>query len=263
MFLKRLFLKKNVEIDDNNILSIFYKGYSVFYSKGTSLVERIKKYGDYEPEVTASILNELKLVNNPQIIDVGANIGLISLAILSNKSNARIYAFEPGPHQNALLQKTVKENGLVEKINVFNLALSDKKGEAKFKIHNTNDASGDGFVDTKRAGPTQSIIVKTDTLDNWWVDNNKPHIDFIKMDTERSEYLILKGASDLNKSLRPKILIEINLMNLKNYPFSLKDLLSIIVSYNYQIFSLGREPINITDIDKYLMLTDTFLLIPN
>jgi hypothetical protein len=62
-----------------------YLGYNVYYSKGTSLIERLKeKNSIYEPEACTIIHKHLKNKKNPNFIDVGANIGLISLYVLRN-----------------------------------------------------------------------------------------------------------------------------------------------------------------------------------
>jgi len=263
-FFKKLSGGAAAAIDDSEkpILPISYKGFNVFYSEGTSLIERIKKTGDYEPEVTACIISELANHSNPQIIDIGANIGLISTSLLSAKNGATIFAFEPGPHQHKLLKKTIAENKLEQKILLSDLALSNKKGEEKFRIHSTGDASGDGFVDTERAGPTKTITVQTDTLDNWWIAANKPAIDFIKMDTEGSEYYILQGAQQFLKTLKPKMLIEINSQNIKNYPFTLEDLLKLIDQLGYDVYSLEKEKIDAGNREIHFKKNDTFLLLP-
>lgn len=251
-------------VDDSpkQLLTINFKGFNVLYTEGTSLIERIKKTGDYEPEVTACIIHEVASVEAPVIIDIGANIGLISLSLLAQKNKATIFAFEPGPNQLEMLRMTVDKNALQKKIILSDIALSNKKGKAKFRIHAAADASGDGFLDTERAGPTKSIHVNTDTLDNWWLEMKQPSIDFIKMDTEGSEFYILQGAKKLIKTLKPKMLIEINLKNIKNYPFTSDDLFKLIEEMQYDVFSLKNEPINNINRQKYLQMDDTFLLVP-
>lgn len=243
------------------LLNIKYKGINVFYSEGTSLINRIIKDGDYEPEVVTAILKNIENKSNPVIIDIGANIGLISIAVLNEFPQVKIYAFEPGPHQNKLFEKTIIENNL-NSIVLSSVALSNKKGTTTFCIHSSNDASGDGFVDTERAGKTNKITVNTDTLDNWWIENNRPTIDFIKMDTEGSEYWILQGAKQFVESQRPNMLIEINLQNIKNYPFTLDDLLKLIDSLGYSVFSMERDLVDSSNSEKHLRKSDTFLLLP-
>jgi FkbM family methyltransferase len=253
---------QNKKTEENkSVLSIKFKGIDVFYSEGTSLVQRLVKDGDYEPEVVEAIFENMRNCSNPIFIDIGANIGLISIAVLNKLPKTKIFAFEPGPHQYQLLKKTIEHNNL-HTISLSPLALSNEKGITTFCIHSSNDASGDGFIDTERAGKTKKIKVETDTLDNWWHEMKKPAVDFIKMDTEGSEYYILKGAELLLKALKPKILIEINLKNIKNYPFTSEDLFQLIESIGYNVYSMRKERIDSGNREKLLEQNDTFLLLP-
>ncbi|MBK6526928.1 MAG: FkbM family methyltransferase [Crocinitomicaceae bacterium] len=93
-----------------------------------------------------------------------------------------------------------------------------------FLIHNTQDASGDGFLDTGRAGKSKKIKVKTQKLDDWWRLNANPKIDFIKCDTEGAELFVLRGADDLVRHCKPFILLEIFHTNLQKYPYSALDI---------------------------------------
>ena len=242
------------------VKSIQYKGVEVFYSEGTSLIKRILDTGAYEPEVVIAITRNVKKNISPVILDIGSNIGLISIAILQDIPSAKIFAFEPGPHQNGLFQQTIQQNKLEQKIILSNLALSNQKDVVSFRVHDSSDVSGDGFIDTQRAGKTKKIKVVTETLDNWWNTNEKPKIDFIKMDTEGSEYWILEGATEMIRQIKPDMLIEINPQNIKNYPFKIEDLLLKIKELGYKIYDLNDCYIPFEKMSDAVKTTDTFLL---
>jgi FkbM family methyltransferase len=240
-------------------LSIDYKGFTVFYSMGTSLVSRLKNNGSYEKETCDAIVKDLSEIVSPIMIDVGANIGLISLAVMAENSNTKIFAFEPGEHQFKLLQKTITSNNLDEKITISELALSNKTGHSLFSIHSHQDASGDGFIDTERAGQTKIVSVKTMTLDDWWFNNGQPNVNLIKLDTEGAEFWILQGASKLIQELKPVIFIEIHLENIRNYPFNLSELLDLISDLKYQLYSLGGECLTNEKLMPLLGKEDSFV----
>lgn len=255
--IKFIFNKKAPEIK-----SVVYAGFKVFYSDGTSIIKRFLSDGEYEPRVISCTEKILNKVTNPIVLDVGANIGLFSLAVLKIKPQSQIFAFEPGPHQFSLLAETVKTNNLNNNIKLFQIALCNKNGSSNFRVHDSQDASGDGFIDTERAGKTKKITVLSQTLDTWLQNNsNLKSVDLIKMDTEGSEFWILNGAFNFFKEFKPAIIMEIYPMNIKNYPFEISDLVIRIEDLGYKIYTLERVLIPFDEIEKYLGVDDTFLLL--
>jgi len=55
--------------------------------------------------------------------------------------------------------------------------------------------------------PIEIQKVPTKTLDDWWVENNKPGINFIKIDCEGHDYKILLGGKEMIKSTKPKFIV--------------------------------------------------------
>lgn len=239
-----------------------YLGFDLLYSPGTSLIDRIRFGQIYEPNVTTAIIRELQKIDNPVIIDIGSNIGLISLNILKFYPNTKIYAFEPGPHQHKLFSKTIEINNLNESVQLYDIALSNNNGEAVFNIHQAKHASGDGFKNTERAGKTKKIKVQVRKLDNWWEEANKPKINIIKIDTEGAELLVLKGAINLLNEIRPIILMEISALNLKVYEYNEKDVLIFLKSHGYILKTIAGTIITLKNIDYYMSMFNEFLAIP-
>lgn len=239
-----------------------YKGFIVYYTRGMSLVEKILHEKTYEPEVTWQILNYLKRKNNKVFIDIGANIGLITLNVLHSFPDTKIFAFEPGPFQYDLFTKTIRKNDLTGKVVHYNLALSSKIGKSEFAIHDSKHSSGDGFFDTGRAGKTNTITVNVDTLDNWWVENNKLEVDVIDIDAEGSEYWILQGAKDFLLKCRPVLILEISEENVDVYPHDPSDLLNLLRKCNYILKTFGGIEVNDENLPYYINHTENFVALP-
>lgn len=253
------FFKKSIKIHQ-----MPFGKYQIYYSKGTSIIERYKRDGAYEKDFVLHLLRTLNKIEGEKVfIDVGANIGMISLLCLSELDNLTIYAFEPGKHQFDLFTKTIQENKLTSKIKLNSLALSNTKAIVDFHVHDPEDVSGDGFIDTKRAGKTSLTKVQTDTLDNWFDENKPSRIDVIKIDTEGAEFYILQGSQKIIQKFKPVIYLEINDKNIRNYPFEITDLLNYINCMNYQIFTLKSEVVNSENILPFIRENDTFILTPN
>ena len=248
--------------DNNFIRTTNYCGFKLFYSLGTSLISRIGFGRIYEKKLSIQIEREILKKKKPVMLDIGANIGLISLFALKANSQVKIYAFEPGPHQADLLEKTIKYNKLNKQIVLNRIALSKNNGTSTFSTHNSKDVSGDGLVDTGRAGPDKIIKVKTQTLDNWWKKNNKPNIDLIKIDTEGAEYMILQGAEELLDQNKPIIFLEIWPDNMKVYNQTPLNLLHLLANYNYELYDINRSnKLTEHNLNKMIGIEENFIAI--
>ena len=237
---------------------IKYLGFNVYYSKGTSLIQRVKRDGQYEPEITQILLKEVCQKPKAAFLDIGANIGLISLNIHSVSPSTPIYAFEPGPHQAEYFQKTIKENNLTSKIDFYPIALSDEEGVCDFAVHDSKHASGDGFVDTGRAGTSKIIKVQTKKLDNWWDEHKCPEVGVIKIDTEGAELMVFKGGDNLIKTQKPTIFLEMQDVNLKKYPYDAYDILNWFNQRNYQVYTLAGDLVNKNNLANYLLSEEMY-----
>lgn len=204
--------------------SIVDTGCGLFYiRKKTSDLHFIS--GSYEFKVRKLI--EKFARESEVIIDIGAHIGKYSILASKINPNARIYAIEPERDNFNLLNKNI---GLNKIKNVFpiKVALSDKKGVAR--LYKNKTSTGGSSLKTGgnlRIKWDDFEEVKTDTLNNLFSKLN--HIDLIKMDTEASEFNILKGAKKLLSEKKIKnIIIEIGVNNMKNVK-------NLFESYGYKL----------------------------
>jgi FkbM family methyltransferase len=121
------------------------------------------------------------------ILELGANIGyyvLLESKVLSDKGY--IYAVEPAPENVELLKKNIHLND-VKNMEVFNLAISDKKGTARLymgRACNLHSLINNGQ-------DAQYVEVKTDTVDGF-LGGKKP-VTFLRMDIEGYETQVIEG----------------------------------------------------------------------
>jgi FkbM family methyltransferase len=241
--LKRKPKRWKVIVGNEELMAQEYAGYSVLYAQGNPLIGRIKYAEElYEHETLGALCDELRLRKALTFLDVGANIGLISLPLLRRFPDLRIEAFEPGPHQSSLLEETIKYNNLASRLFLHKTALADYKGETDFYIHSYGDmlngGSGDGLIDTGRAGSAKKIRVPVERLDDWWIRAGSPDVRVVKIDTEGAELLILKGARLFLETCRPSLFLEIWPENLRGYLYSPEDVLHCLEGYGYRLFTL-------------------------
>jgi FkbM family methyltransferase len=84
------------------------------------------------------------------LLDVGANIGMICIALLKHGWFERAVAFEPAPDNFRLLQRNVVQNGYGERIVTLPFALSSASGEVELELSDYN--SGDNRLRSGNRG---------------------------------------------------------------------------------------------------------------
>lgn len=133
-------------------------------------------------------------------MDIGANIGVFTLFAAYNKQNT-VHSFEPFPGNFEFLNRNIHTNGL-HNITTHCVAVGDKVGFEKLFI---SDISGGHLLfDRNINGKLEKYIeVPTITLQSIMDDNNLEQIDFLKLDCEGSEGLILMSTpTDYLKRIR-------------------------------------------------------------
>jgi FkbM family methyltransferase len=147
-----------------------------------------------EPETFKFIMKSIK--NSKVFIDVGANIG--GYAIRAAKY-CKVYAFEPLPRNYKILKINEKLNNV--KINSFNIATGNKNG--KVKLYYTQ---GNWLIPSIKWKQDYFVEVEMKPLDEII---NEESIDFMKIDVEGAEDLVLEGARKCLKRTK-MVIIEKN-----------------------------------------------------
>ena len=241
----------------------WYCGFKLYYNRGNGLVRRLNREPIFEPELGQAIVAELSQANdqNSRFLDIGANIGLISLYVLAKRPKTIIDAFEPGWWPQQLLAKTVEANRLAG-LNIHAEALADRTGLADFYRHDPKQAALDGLRDTKRRGQTTAIQVAVNTLDNWWRGASRPAVAVIKIDTEGAELLVLKGGEEFIGQTKPTIFLEIEPLNLRVYDYNELDILSWFTDHYYTLHTLDGVAVNKENLSQLLLAEDTYVAKP-
>ena len=172
---------------------------------------RIRTFSTKEPD-TLKWIESMK--EGAIMWDIGANIGLYSIYAAKVKQ-CQVFAFEPSVFNLEFLAKNIYLNNLHEKICIFPVALSNKTGMNIFKMTHpvwggalsTFGESYNQHGDTLEPTFEYSVTgIKADDISKFM---NIPNPDYIKIDVDGIEHLILSGSSDILKTAQ-SILIEIN-----------------------------------------------------
>lgn len=157
----------------------------------------IKEYGEYSPGEVAFL--SLWLDKNSVVVDVGANIGGLTLPFASQVS--KVYAFEPQSHVRTLLEENTKDCKNVE---VLPYGLSNTSSTWYCGPETSNwGKESTGSVQLQSEQFESCETVECRTLDSF---NLAPNL--IKIDVEGMELHVLAGALETIKKYKPYIWME-------------------------------------------------------
>jgi FkbH-like protein/FkbM family methyltransferase len=188
--------------------------------------------------------HDIRLADGDTVIDIGANIGLFSLFVMSRCRNPAIYAFEPSPRVFDLLQANCAAYGDPARVHAFNRGVSEKKGQAQFTFYEHSSVFSSFHPDEREDRAAVEAVVRnvmehqlpgTDGVLDADVDalttnrlraetidcpltcvsdiireNGLQRIHLLKIDAEKSEIEILRGIAEEHWPLIEQIVMEVH-----------------------------------------------------
>jgi len=142
--------------------------------------------GVYEPSTVNFISNRLK--TGGVFLDIGANIGAITIPVCKSRTDIKAIAIEAAPWIFTYLEENVKKNELTN-VTLVNKAISDK-GQMTVEFYSPREKFGKGSM--APVFTRESVPVETVTLDEISNSLNGNEIGMIKIDVEGFEYFASK-----------------------------------------------------------------------
>ena len=192
---------------------------------------RAESFSTKEPE-TIEWIDQIPDEN--VLWDIGANVGLYT--IYAAKKGIRVFAFEPSVFNLEVLARNIFINGVGNQVTIIPLPLSGQLIESSLKM-TTTDWGGAMSTFEKgygHDGQTIKEVFEFPTLGISMVDAverlkiRQP--DYIKMDVDGIEHIILAGGLPVLKSAK-SILIEIN----DNFDAQAKEAKSILEEADFSL----------------------------
>jgi len=183
----------------------------VFYSPNRVNKFRIETFSSKEPETLKWIE---KFSGNSVLWDIGANVGLYSCYAAKLK-NINVYAFEPSVFNLEILTKNIFLNQLSNNVTIVPFPLTDKLKETEFKMTSADwgasvstfgqDYKHDGTKLKRKFNYKMLGLSMNDCVNV--LKMKRP--DYIKMDVDGIEHLILEGGNQILKKTK-SILVEVD-----------------------------------------------------
>lgn len=167
---------------------------------GADVDDKNRRYDEQTLEVMRRVLRR-----DSNTIDVGCHEGAVLKEMLRLAPDGVHHAFEPLPGFANGLRRTF---GGRPNVHVHELALSDQEGEATFQ-HVVSNPGYSGLRKRRYDRPDetlQEIRVRTARLDDLLPNSHR--VDFVKIDVEGAELLVLRGAAATLARCRPTVVFE-------------------------------------------------------
>ena len=231
-----IWFKEFIEDDSYKTINILNKKVN-FFVPNQITQWRVETFFTKEPE-TLEWIDSFN--DNKKIIfwDVGANIGLYSIYAALKYSDIEIISFEPSTSNLRILSRNISINKLEEKIKISQLPLTKDQNqylmfeESKFIEGHALHTFGAGInFEGKQMQPKNRYNIFGTNI-NYLIKNDILSIpNYIKIDVDGIEHLILEGASDhLDNSEIRSMSIELN----ENFKDQVNSVLKIMDKSNFR-----------------------------
>jgi len=177
-------------------------------------------------------------------LDIGANIGSVSLIIASMFDNSKVFAIEPTSYAFNKLTKNIKLNQqLIKRVHARQLFLTNNKKPSSvwsswnfseiYKKHNKH-------FGTLKKVKKNSYLKLDEFIDN----EHLTKIDFIKLDVDGYELDVLKSGEKFLKKNNPVIFMEIAPYLYPEFGYNCHDLINFLEQMRYNFFDENLREID-------------------
>ena len=205
--------------------------------------------GSYEPVLSDLLFYFLRQAKT--FVDVGANVGLYTVAAVRMTQGIRVISYEPNPVAFSKLSRNLGLNNCMNKASIRNLAVSNEvNGSVDFFVPKFTGSSGGSMSDLHpEEGSPEVQSIKTTTLDKNLEDFTA--VDVMKIDVEGHELKVIQGSLKVVKNFSPTIVIELLRKWMAPFGDHPQDVVALLRREGYVAFAitdLGCEPVSeITD----------------
>jgi len=190
------------------------------------------------------------LPDNSTVLDIGANIGVMSVQLARKLPASEIFSFEPVPDNLNALRRLIRFFKL-SNVKIFDFALGNYDGTAEIILPEHNHVKFHGLSHIKDVEGSEGDhglkyivpIHKLDTIAEMQT-LSKP-LSGIKIDVENYEYNVLEGARELILKYKPVIYAELWENHNRTKCLQLMD------EIGYQTFILQKGNLIIFDSEKH------------
>lgn len=173
------------------------------------------------------------------IIDVGANIGMLTIPFARKANAGKVVAFEPDPVSRARLVGHLAKNR-IDNVKVEARGLGRAEGTQRlYRVLGTNSGMN-RIVSLEPASDRFPFAeVQVARLDHLWPELGMDRLDLIKIDVEGFEMEVLRGAEATLRRFKPVLFIELDEQNLRENGSAPATLVAFLEGLGYRVRQAG------------------------
>jgi FkbM family methyltransferase len=168
--------------------------------------------GHYEPHVLAALGRAVQ--PDSVCLDIGANIGVVTVFLARHCPAGSVHAFEPGATTFGYLATNIAANHLTN-VASHQFGVYDRTTSLHLSVHPTHP--GGAFVSETGIREGTGETIRVVALDEWVPTMGLDRVDVVKIDVEGAELRALRGAENLLRRHRPLLIVECNPLPLRRF----------------------------------------------
>lgn len=198
--------------------------------------------------------NLLSNIENPVMIDIGANVGCFSLLSILHK-NMTCISFEPLQSLYDIMTNNLTINDVGDNVKLFRIGISNEDGDAIIKcplIMSLLGLTTIGVPHRYKHWTEESIkICKLDGFIKTMLSTSQiQKIDIIKIDIEGCELNAIKGAVDTINKFKPHIICECTPKNTCQFGYELSEIFNLMNELGYESKWISKDDVHFFPIQK-------------
>jgi FkbM family methyltransferase len=230
----------------NPLVSLFGRGCKVAW-----LAYENSNY-DFRTNGESRVLARLRGQPFTTLLDVGANVGDWARDAAGVFPEARIHCFEVIPATFARLRENTRDN---PNVRIHDFGLSDRAQELEFK-HYPGAPGLTSMFDFPHTAEAERVRGRVEAGDAFLLDQGIAAVDFLKIDVEGAELLVLEGLrGSLARGAIQVVQFEYGLMNVLTRHL-LRDFYALLGGCGYRI---GKVYPTYVDFRDYRLADEDFL----
>ena len=205
----------------------------IWFGGGATTLFVFREYYDVELRLLERFLRP-----GMTFVDGGAHFGVYTFtAARIVGPQGHVLSFDPGPTCSLALGQTRHRNGLTQVV-LHKQALFSERGKMRFYHHNDSQLAFSLGAPPDGSVPFEEV--ETTTIQDALGEQHLDRVDFIKLDVEGAEEIVLRSSRPLLEKNQPVVLFESNTEACRRFKLTQQGTLTALRELGYRIHAIGE-----------------------